>query len=130
MHTGALGLMITLGGSIGCLFGVVPPGELEPSELNRSAAGRTPCCPPFSELAGTSDGEAVCPATGVPESPAGSGLFRGSFNEVVEAEGVTLGDWPASLEDPEADGDDVPSFGSLFFLEDLLGSFERESWSC
>lgn len=98
MHTGALGLITTLGGSIGCLLGVpgvVPPGELEPRELNRSAAGRATCCPPFnefSELAGASDGEPVCPLTGVPESLAGSGLFRGSFNEVVEAEGVTLGD--------------------------------------
>lgn len=95
MHTGALGLMITLGGSMGCLFGVpgvVPPGEVEPRELNRSEVGRTPCCPPFNELAGASDGEAVCPLTGVPESPAGSGLFLGSFSEVVDAEGVTLGD--------------------------------------
>lgn len=95
VHTGALGLIITLGGSIGCLFGVpgaAPLGEFEPSVLNRSAAGRTPCCPPFSVLAGASDGEAVCPLTGVPESPAGSGLFRGSFSDVVEAEGVTLGD--------------------------------------
>jgi hypothetical protein len=113
--------------------GVVPPGEVKPRVLKRSAVGRIPCCPPFnkfSELAGASDGEVVCPLIGVPVSLCGRGLFLGSFSEVVEAEGVTFGDWPASLEDADADGDEVPSFGSLFFLEDLFGSFERESWSC
>jgi hypothetical protein len=101
--------------------------------VNRSAVGRIPCCPPFIEfieLAGATDGEAVCPLTGVPASFDVRGLFLASFSEVVDAEGVTLGDWPASLEDADADGEEVPSFESLFFFDDLFGSFERESWSC
>jgi hypothetical protein len=32
-----------------------------------------------------------------------------------------------SLE-PAEDGDAVPSFESLFFLDDLFGSLPRESW--
>jgi hypothetical protein len=54
-------------------------------------------------------------------------LFRGSFRDVVEAEGVTIGDCAASLDEVEVDGDEVPSFDSLFFFDDLLGSFVRES---
>lgn len=126
---------MTLGGSIGCLLGVpgaTPPNEFEPWLLNRSVDG-SPCCPPFSEfseLTGASDGEDICPLTGAPESLGGKGLFLASFSEVVEAEGVTIGDWPASLEEPEAEGDEVPSLESLFFLEDLFGSFERERTLC
>ena len=54
----------------------------------------------------------------------GSGLFRGSFRVDVEDVGVRTGDWLESRDE----GDAVPSLESLFFLEDLLESFPRESW--
>lgn len=69
----------------------------------------------------------------LPDAPSlgGRGLFRGSVNAVVEEEGVVMGDWAASLDALACDGDEVPSFDSLFFdLEDLFGSFARESCSC
>lgn len=37
---------------------------------------------------------------------------------------MSTGDWLESF----AEGDAVPSLESLFFLEDLLESFPRESW--
>jgi hypothetical protein len=43
----------------------------------------------------------------------------------VEDDGVKTGDWLESL--AAAFGDAAPSFASLFFLEDLLESFPRES---
>jgi hypothetical protein len=50
---------------------------------------------------------------------------------VVEEDGVATGDWPASLDELDCDGDDVPSLESLFFdFEDLEGSLARESCSC
>jgi hypothetical protein len=107
--------------------GAAPPAEFEPSELNLSPDGSRPCCPVFTEFDGTNGGETVRPVAGAPPSLGGSGLFRGSFRDVVEAEGVTIGDWAASLDEVEADGDEVPSFDSLFFLDDLFGSFVRES---
>jgi hypothetical protein len=48
-----------------------------------------------------------------------------SFRVDVEEDGVKTGDWVESL--AEAFGDAVPSFESLFFLEDLLESLPRES---
>lgn len=42
----------------------------------------------------------------------------------VEDEGVSTGDWLESRDE----GDAVPSLESLFFLDDLLESFPRESW--
>jgi hypothetical protein len=61
----------------------------------------------------------------------GSGLFLESLRAVVDEEGVATGDCAASLEEPPCEGDDVPSFDSLFLdLEDLFGSFARESCSC
>jgi len=66
-----------------------------------------------------------------PPSLGGSGLFRESFRAVVDEEGVATGDCAASLEEPDCEGDDVPSFDSLFLdLEDLFGSLARESCSC
>ena len=53
---------------------------------------------------------------------------RGLFRVEVEEEGVTAGDWLVSL-DAEL-GEAVPSFESLFFLEDLLESLPRESSCC
>jgi hypothetical protein len=43
-----------------------------------------------------------------------------------------MGDCADSLDEPVwEDGDDVPSFESLFLdFEDLFGSLERESCSC
>lgn len=53
------------------------------------------------------------------------------MSAVVDDEGVTTGDWAASRDPLDCDGDDVPSFESLFLdLEDLFGSFARESCSC
>jgi hypothetical protein len=49
---------------------------------------------------------------------------------VVEDDGVATGDWAASLDELDCDGEEVPSFDSLFFdFEDLLGSLARESCS-
>ena len=42
----------------------------------------------------------------------------------VDEEGVRTGDW---LDESREEGDAVPSLGSLFFLEDLLGSLPRDS---
>ena len=74
--------------------------------------------------------EGLVDALGAPPSLGGSGLFRGSFSAVVDDEGVATGDCAASLELP-CNGDDVPSFDSLFLdFDDLLGSLARESCSC
>lgn len=90
-------------------------------------------CPGFSELmdpdcgcrAGLGDDEIEAPP-----SFGGRGLLRGSFSAVVEEDGVATGDCAASLELP-CNGDEVPSLDSLFLdLEDLFGSFARESCSC
>ncbi len=51
--------------------------------------------------------------------------MRISFRVEEDDDGVRTGDWPASL-DPTEFGDAVPSFVSLFFLEDLLPL----RWSC
>lgn len=69
-------------------------------------------------------------AFATPPSFGGSGLFLESFSAVVEDDGVATGDWAASREPIDWDGEDVPSFDSLFFdFEDLLGSLLRESCS-
>ena len=52
-------------------------------------------------------------------------MLRGSFRVEVEEDGVKTGDWLATP--AAAFGDAVPSFESLFFLEDLLESLPRES---
>lgn len=46
-------------------------------------------------------------------------MLRISFKVDDEDEGVKTGDWLASLE-PTEFGEAVPSFASLFFLEDLF----------
>lgn len=48
-----------------------------------------------------------------------------SFKAVLEEEGVRTGDWVSR--EPLEEGDAVPSFDSLFFLEDLLSLLPRES---
>jgi hypothetical protein len=50
-----------------------------------------------------------------------------SFSVDVDEDGVSTGDWLASLEEPTDDGDEVPSLPSLFFLG-LFGSLPRESY--
>lgn len=66
-----------------------------------------------------------------PPSFGGRGLFRGSLSVVVDVDGVTTGDCAASRDDDPDDGDDVPSFESLFLdLDALFGSLDRESCSC
>jgi hypothetical protein len=57
----------------------------------------------------------------------GSGLLRLSFRVEDEEDGVRTGDWFASLE-PREFGEDVPSFASLFFLEDLFPLRESTLW--
>ena len=52
-------------------------------------------------------------------------MLRLSFRVEEEEDGVNTGDWFDSLE-PREFGDDVPSFVSLFFLEDLFPLLE--SW--
>lgn len=54
-------------------------------------------------------------------------MFLISFREGLEEDGVRTGDWLDSLDDPIDEGEAVPSFESLFFLEDLFGSLPRES---
>lgn len=78
--------------------------------------------------AGFNGGCAAGPAEDVP-SFGGSGLFRKSLSVVLEDEGVTAGDCPASRE-LDCEGEDVPSFDSPFLDFDLFGSFVRESCSC
>lgn len=52
------------------------------------------------------------------------------MRDVVEADGVVIGDCAVSREGPPP-GEDVPSLESLFFdFEDLFGSLVRESCSC
>lgn len=78
--------------------------------------------------AGFIDACAAAPAELEAPSFAGSGLFRISLSAVLEDDGVTAGDCPASR---ELDcGEDVPSFDSPFLDFDLFGSFVRESCSC
>ena len=129
--TGTLGLITTLGGSCPWRPGVLgpPDGLCPPPRLpNRSGAARE-FWPGFSEP-GCGWRPPVTPTNG-PPSPGGSGLLRGSMSAVVDDEGVTTGDWAASRDPLDCDGDDVPSFESLFLdLEDLFGSFARESCSC
>jgi hypothetical protein len=133
--TGALGLIITLGGSWPWRLGVPGPpalGAPPPILLNRSGFDIV-LCPGFSELI---DPDCGCRAGldddgfEAPPSFGGRGLLRGSFSAVVEEDGVATGDCAASLELP-CNGEEVPSLDSLFLdLEDLFGSFARESCSC
>jgi hypothetical protein len=81
-------------------LGVLPPlGEVPPIALKRSGA-EVVCCGEPREFIGF-DG---CANAGdawfdpAPPSFGGNGLFRGSFSEVVEAEGVVAGD---CAEDPD-----------------------------
>jgi hypothetical protein len=122
--TGALGLIITVGGRGPSREGVPPPlvGALPGLMLlNRSGT------PVLGELPIWPD----CPEPDAPPEseprPAllGNGLFRMSLSAVEEDEGVKTGDWFASLDEPIEFGDDVPSFVSLLFLDDLLGSLPR-----
>jgi hypothetical protein len=79
--------------------------------------------------------EVCCDCAAEPAGPdaapsfGGSGLFRKSLSVVLEDDGVTAGDCAAFCE-LDCEGDDVPSFDSLFLDLDLLGSFVRESCSC
>lgn len=129
---------MTLGGSAPCRLGVPvpPPGDNPPVGKRSEAAARF--WPELTELEEVTEFEDcigdVLPwlALDVLPSCDGRGLFRGSFSEVVEADGVATGDCAASREDPPRDdGEDVPSFESLFLdFEDLFGSLVRESCSC
>jgi hypothetical protein len=127
--TGALGLITTLGGRL-CLGPLAGFGGFCP-EAKRS--GDEVVWPGFKLLiepdCGCKAGFAGTLLRG-PPSFGGRGLLRGSFNAVVEEEGVTTGDC-VSRDGPACDGDAVPSFDSLFFdFDDLLPSFARESCSC
>lgn len=91
--TGALGLIITLGGSAPCRLGVPgAPALGDPIALNRS--GETLLWPGFNALIDPDCGckagldDAFTPAP----SFAGRGLFRGSVKVVVEEDGVATGD--------------------------------------
>jgi len=57
----------------------------------------------------------------------GKGLLRMSLSVDVDDDGVRTGDWLASLEELAELGEAVPSFESLFFLEDLFGSLPLDS---
>ena len=50
-------------------------------------------------------------------------MFLGSFKLDVDEDGVWTGDWVSRPEEGEA----VPSFESLFFLDDLPSLLPRES---
>lgn len=68
------------------------------------------------------------PVLEVPSFVGGRALLRGSFNVVVDEEGVVTGDCVASLVVFDCEGDDVPSFESPFLdFEDLFGSLARLS---
>jgi len=103
-------------------------GDPPPIGLNRS--GETTGFNEFIEpdcgcRAGQEEAFTPAPSFG------GRGLFRGSVKVVVEEDGVATGDCPDSRDAVDCEGDEVPSFDSLFFdLDDLLGSFARESCSC
>lgn len=60
----------------------------------------------------------------MPVELGGRGLLRMSLRLEDEEVGVKTGDW---LEESRDEGDDVPSLGSLFFLDDLLASLPRAS---
>jgi hypothetical protein len=124
--------MITLGGSCPWRLGVPGPPALgePPPTLNRS--GATILAPGFNEFIEPDCGcRAGLAALFTAPSFGGRGLFRGSVRVVVEEEGVATGDWPASRDAFDCEGEEVPSFDSLFLdLDDLLGSFARESCSC
>jgi hypothetical protein len=115
--------MMTVGGSWPCLAGVLPP-------LAPGAWG--PMLLPYrSGTPGLPGGPSWVWAPRAPWSPwtallGGSGLLRISFKVEEEDDGVSTGDWLASLE--AAFGEAVPSFESLFFLEDLLESPRLESF--
>ena len=101
--------------------------------MNLSGAPKVDC-PGFSELIEPDCGCGAgldCVAFTSPPSLAGRGLFRDSFKAVVDEDGVAPGDCAASRDPIDCEGDEVPSFGSLFFdLDALFGSFARESCSC
>jgi hypothetical protein len=91
--TGALGLMITLGGSCPWRLGVPGPPALgdPPPTLNRS--GATILAPGFNEFIEPDCGcRAGLAALFTAPSFGGRGLFRGSVRVVVEEEGVATGD--------------------------------------
>ena len=116
--TGALGLIITVGGKGPCLAGVPPPLAPCPGPpvLNLS-------CPPALAPLLPSWACATSAAWSAWETLlGGSGLLRISFRVEVEDDGVMTGDWLVAA----AFGEAVPSLESLFFLEDLL-SLPRES---
>ncbi len=80
------------------------------------------------EPAGVPWGPWLCMAGSPPiELPlfGGKGFILGSLRVDVDDEGVRLGDWVSrpALDEGEA----VPSFGSLFFLDDLLSPLPRDS---
>jgi len=120
--------MITLGGR--CRFGV--PGPLGDPPIALNLSGATIVFPPgFSEFREPDCGCSAGGALAIPPSFGGSGLFLESLSAVVDDEGVATGDCAASRELLDCEGDDVPSFESLFFdFDALLGSFARESCSC
>lgn len=123
--TGALGLIMTVGGRGPRRPGVFPPLAPccdVPMLLNRSGTPGfwpEPCDGPFIPVPRTSPR---------PWLLGGRGLLRISLRVDVEDEGVRFGDWLVSLV-PAEFGDAVPSLES-FFLVDLLESLPPalESW--
>jgi hypothetical protein len=110
-----------------------PPLDDRPLMALKRSGAPIECCPAFIEFIEFDCANGVGVkwlALDAPPSFGGRGLFRGSLSDVVDADGVTTGDCAVSL-DELADGDEVPSFESLFLdLDDLFGSFDRESCSC
>jgi hypothetical protein len=114
--TGALGLIITVGGKGPCLAGVPPPLAPCPGPPVLNLSGRAAFPPLLSWACAANAAWSTWEALLV-----GNGLLRISLRVEVEDDGVKTGDWFVAA----AFGDAVPSLESLFFLEDLL-SLPRE----
>ena len=107
-------------------------GEPPPIALKRSGE-TTVLWPGFNEFIEPDCGcrEGLAGSFTPAASFGGRGLLRESDRVVVEEDGVATGDCPESRDAVVCEGEEVPSFASLFLdLDDLLGSFARESCSC
>jgi hypothetical protein len=126
-HTGALGLITTLGAR-GCpsLEGV--PGPAAPA-LPAPLGPAMPCCPPNCGAPPEPAGWPGCNGPLPPgASAAGWILLRASASAVCDEVGVAEAEPEGELEAP-VEGDAVPEVES-FFLDDLLPSLALESCSC
>ena len=118
--------MTTLGGRMlwraGVLLAPLGAGGAPGMELYRSGSWPEgePMLPSWGGWPETPCSDRLAPAL-----PGGSGLLRRSLSVDVDDDGVSTGDWFESRE--PADGDEVPSLPSLFFLEPLAESLPRES---